>query len=75
MLIEDEKCFINGAKCDKVSSCKYFRDRFGLANCYNKTEFEKNHVEMVHQYELLERSKLKTWSDKKEYLNKEVDNE
>lgn len=67
MLIKDEKCFLTDLKCDKVSTCRYFIDRFGVKEC---SKFKKESVEEIYNQELKERSELKTWSDKKEYLDK-----
>ena len=68
MTKDDTICEIKNNRCSNYFSCQYVQHRFRVIECCPK---HKKIVNKVHQQELQERAKIKTWSDRKDYLIKE----
>lgn len=71
MIIKNEICIGSNRECNCVSICRYLLDRFGVFECENN-EVKKLAVRAGYEHELQERSKLETWSERKDYLVKET---
>lgn len=69
MIIKNEKCIISNSECNYTNTCRYLLDRFGVFECENN-EFKRLTIESGYEHELQERSKLETWSERKEELVK-----
>lgn len=71
MIIKNEKCIVSNSECNYVSTCRYLSDRFGVLKCEHNA-MRRAYINETHKHELQERSKLETWSERKDYLVKEI---
>ena len=65
MLIKSQKCLYAPISCNKVNSCKYLIDRFGVLEC-QAAEYKKHIIDDKHKKELHERKELLEKLEKKE---------
>lgn len=57
MIIKGEKCLISKAECNKVSSCRYLLERFGVREC-EPILVKKTIIDVKHKKEMEERKEL-----------------
>ena len=57
MIVKCQSCIFANISCNRVNSCKYTLNRFGVIEC-EPNIYKKTIVSAVHQQELQERRKL-----------------